>query len=129
VHAFSLAAVAVQNACLLGSTLVMRTGTSFISRLKDCVSARQPGVVAQLVGLWTRLVEGGLRSSLLAGRRGRCTKSPPQLGQISLSLSVAQAVQKVHSKEQIRASVESDGRSLSQHSQDGRSSSTAKSLI
>ena len=128
-HASRLAAVAVQNARLLRSTSVMRTGTSFISRLKDCVSARQPGVVAQLVGLWTRLVEGGLRSSLLAGRRGRCTKSPPQLGQISLSLSVAQAVQKVHSKEQILASVESGGRSLSQHSQEGLSLSIEKILI
>ena len=67
------------------------------------LSAAQAVGVVQPVGLWTGLVEGGLRSSLLAGRRGRYTKSPPQLGQISLSLSVAQVVQKVHSKEQIRA--------------------------
>ena len=46
-----------------------------------------------------------------------------------LKLSVAQGVQKVHSKEQIRASVESGGRSLSQHSQEGLSSSIEMSLM
>ena len=58
-----------------------------------------------------RLVEGGLFTNLLAGRRGRATNSPPQLGQVSCSFCSAQAAQNVHSKEQIRASVESGGKS------------------
>jgi hypothetical protein len=50
---------------------------------------------------------------------GRCTSSPPQLGQRPRSFR-AQSTQKVHSKEQIRASGESGGKSRSQHSQPGR---------
>jgi hypothetical protein len=77
-----------------------------------------------LCGLSTRVVDAGLRSSSLAGRTGRRTNSPPQFGQrASGSRSAAQLVQKVHSKEQIKASVASGGRSLSQHSQFGLSSS------
>jgi len=60
---------------------------------------------------------------LFAGRRGRTTSSPPQLGQIPASLLVAQSAQNVHSKVQIRASVDSFGKSLLQHSQFGRSAS------
>jgi hypothetical protein len=54
---------------------------------------------------------------------GRRTSSPPQLGQQPPSTSSAQPRQKVHSKEQIRASGESGGKSRSQHSQLGRNSS------
>jgi len=57
------------------------------------------------------------------GLRGRATSSPPQLGQLPFNMSIVQLVQKVHSKEQILASVDSGGRSLSQHSQLGRNSS------
>ena len=51
---------------------------------------------------------------------GRLTSSPPQFGHLSFNNPVTQSVQKVHSKEQIRASVDSGGKSLSQHSQLGR---------
>jgi hypothetical protein len=45
------------------------------------------------------------------------------LGQTPFSAFSSQETQKVHSKEQMRASGESAGRSRSQHSQFGRSSS------
>lgn len=70
-----------------------------------------------------RWVDAGLLASLVAGRRGRATNSPPQLGHLPPSRSPAQGAQNVHSKEQIRASVDSGGRSLSQHSQLGLSCS------
>jgi hypothetical protein len=74
-----------------------------------------------------RVVEGGLLANLLSGRRGRASSSPPQLGHFPPRTPPAQVLQNVHSKEQIRASVESGGRSLSQHSQLGRSSSNCVS--
>ena len=52
-------------------------------------------------------------------------KLPPQFGQTPPSTSSTQSAQKVHSKVQIIASRASGGRSLSQHSQLGRSSSMA----
>ena len=76
---------------------------------------------AQPPGLTTRSVEAGFAASLDAGRRGRGSSSPPQLGQVPFSVTSAQVAQKVHSNEQMRASVESGGRGLSQHSQLGRS--------
>jgi hypothetical protein len=72
-------------------------------------------------GLKTRCVDAGLVNSLAAGRRGRATNSPPQLGQTPSSTSPAQRAQNVHSNEQILASAESGDRSVSQHSQLGRS--------
>jgi len=72
-----------------------------------------------------RLVEGGDFASFEAGRMGRGAKFPPQLGHRPLSFSVAQSRQNVHSNVQIMASVASGGKSLSQHSQLGRSSSMA----
>ena len=75
-----------------------------------------------------RSVEAGDLASLLAGRRGRTTNSPPQLGHLLLSTVSAQEAQNVHSNEQIRASVESGGKSLPQHSQFGRSSSMSVSV-
>jgi hypothetical protein len=71
-------------------------------------------------GFKTRWVDAGLFASFSSGLLGRVTSSPPQLGQVFFSTPVTQAVQKVHSKVQIMASVESGGRSLSQHSQLGR---------
>ena len=71
----------------------------------------------------TRVADGGLLANLSAGRRGRLTSSPPQLGQIPSNLLSAHAAQNVHSNEQIFASFASGGRSLSQHSQPGLSSS------
>ena len=53
-----------------------------------------------------RCADGGLLASLLAGRRGRGTSSPPQFGQIPASFDAVQDAQNVHSNEQIRASVE-----------------------
>lgn len=70
-----------------------------------------------------RLLEGGLLASLLAGRRGRTTNSPPQFGHLPPRTVSAHDAQKVHSNEQMRASVDSGGKSLSQHSQLGLSSS------
>lgn len=74
-------------------------------------------------GLKTRSVDAGNFPSLSAGRMGRVTRLPPQLGQRPPSLLSAQSRQKVHSNVQMSASVAAGGRSLSQHSQDGRSAS------
>jgi hypothetical protein len=77
----------------------------------------------------TRLVEGGRFATQspgrhsVAGRIGRGTKPPPQFGQTLKSTLSTQSAQNVHSYEQIRAIVDAGGRSLSQHSQFGRSSS------
>jgi hypothetical protein len=63
-----------------------------------------------------------------AGRIGRGAKLPPQFGQTPLSLVSTQSRQNVHSKVQIIASPAAGGKSLSQHSQLGRSSSIASLL-
>ena len=76
-----------------------------------------------------RLVEGGRFATQspgrhsVAGRIGRGTKPPPQFGQTLKSTLSTQSAQNVHSYEQMRAVVDAGGRSLSQHSQFGRSSS------
>ena len=62
-------------------------------------------------------------TSIAGGRIGRFSNPPPQLGHTPPSRSSTQCTQNVHSYVQIRASGESGGRSRSQHSQDGRSSS------
>jgi hypothetical protein len=72
-------------------------------------------------GLKIRSVDAGYVASFAAGRLGRAMSSPPQLGHWRCSVPSTQVTQKVHSKEQIRASVDSGGRSLLQHSQLGRS--------
>jgi hypothetical protein len=71
-----------------------------------------------------RCGDGGLRSSRKAGRIGRGHRLPPQLGHIPIKWPSTQRRQKVHSYVQIIASGEAGGRSTSQHSQLGRSSST-----
>jgi hypothetical protein len=75
-----------------------------------------------------RCVDGGLFTSFPGGRTGRGAKLPPQLGQTPLRRLSTQSRQKVHSKVQIIASVADGGKSLSQHSQLGRSSSISKAL-
>ena len=74
-------------------------------------------------GRKTRRVEAGDVASLSTGRIGRHSSSPLQFGQRQASIVVAQSAQKVHSNEQIIACGEPGGRSRSQHSQFGRSSS------
>jgi hypothetical protein len=71
----------------------------------------------------TRSREAGNFTSFAAGRIGRRSNSPQQFGQRPLSMPSAQERQKVHSNEQIIASGESGGRSMSQHSQPGFSKS------
>ena len=73
----------------------------------------------------TRSAEAGNLASLAAGRRGRATSSPPQFGHCPRSTPLAHGSQNVHSKEQMRASADSGGRSRLQHSQFGRSRSIA----
>ena len=68
------------------------------------------------------MVDEGLFLSAATGRIGRGTKLPEQFGQVLLSIPSAHSTQNVHSKVQITASVDSGGKSLSQHSQFGRSS-------
>lgn len=71
-------------------------------------------------------------ASLSPGRRGRAKSSPPQFGHAPRNTSEAQVAQKVHSKEQMRASVLSGGSILPQHSQLGRNCSMAlphKSMV
>jgi len=74
----------------------------------------------------TRRVEAGFFASFSAGRRGRATSSPPQFGHRPFNTFCAHSAQNVHSNEQIRACADSGGRSRSQHSQFGRSSSIAR---
>ena len=71
----------------------------------------------------TRSADAGNLASLAAGRRGRATSSPLQLGQRPPSTWLAHGSQNVHSNEQMRASADSGGRSRLQHSQFGRSRS------
>src|SRR5581483_7457782 len=86
----------------------------------------QPGFATFLQpgsALSTRLRTGGFAASLWAGLIGRRTISPAQLGQRPPAKRVStQAAQNVHSNEQIIASVDPGGRSLSQHSQFGLNS-------
>jgi hypothetical protein len=96
--------------------------------LRDGCASYRPlpsvGGGSQPSGLNTRTPEGGNRSSLFAGLIGRGSRPPPQFGQRPPSLVSTQSRQNVHSKLQIIASGACGGRSLLQHSQLGRSSST-----
>jgi hypothetical protein len=74
-------------------------------------------------GLNTRVVEAGDVASAAAGRIGRGTRLPPQLGQRCANRASTQSRQNVHSKEQIIASAASGGRSFPHRSQFGLSSS------
>ena len=82
-----------------------------------------PDAGAQPAALTTRLVEAGCRNSRSAGRIGRPHEIAAAIRAAPPSTPSAQSRQNVHSYEQIRASTESGGRSRSQHSQFGRSSS------
>jgi hypothetical protein len=73
----------------------------------------------------TRFVEAGHFLSNSTDRRGRAINSPLQFGHRPASTWVVQYAQNVHSKEQMRATAESGGRSALQHSQLGLSSSIA----
>ena len=77
-------------------------------------------------GLNTRFVEAGNITSRDAGRRGRATSSPVQFGQRPFNCVFTQSAQNVHSNEQMRAASESGGKSQSQHSQFGLTSSIRK---
>lgn len=70
-----------------------------------------------------RLVEAGLFSSLFCGLIGLGTKFPPQFGHTPCNGPSTQLTQKVHSKVQMRAISEAGGKSQSQRSQFGLSSS------
>lgn len=70
-----------------------------------------------------RVVDAGCFFNNAPVRRGRMRSSPLQVGHLPPSGPSAHDEQNVHSNEQIRASLDSGGRSLSQHSQFGRNSS------
>ena len=98
---------------------------SNLIRWASMVQGQRPysAIFRQPAGLQMRLADGGLLASLLVGRRGRTTNSPPQFGHFPPRTVSAHDAQKVHSNEQTRATVDSGGKSLSQHSQLGLSSS------
>jgi len=75
--------------------------------------------------LVTRFCEAGSFCNRDCGRIGRDSKLPPQFGQTPLNTPSTHRRQNVHSKVQIIASCDSGGRSQSQFSQLGRSSSIA----
>jgi hypothetical protein len=52
---------------------------------------------------WTRSVDAGYLPSSAAGRIGRDSRLPPQLGQTPANTSSAQSLQNVHSNVQIMA--------------------------
>jgi hypothetical protein len=66
---------------------------------------------------------GGYFTTIAAGLIGRGEKLPPQFGQTPCRRVSTQSRQKVHSKVQIIASAASGGKSLSQHSHPGFSTS------
>ena len=82
----------------------------------------RPVLVIHPLSFKTRLVDAGLFFNASTGLLGRGTKLPPQLGHILFRTPSTQLVQKVHSNVQMCASVDSGGKSLSQHSQFGRNS-------
>lgn len=86
------------------------------ARINSYAAGRQPP------SFKTRFDEAGYFANKCLGRIGRSVKLPPQLGHVPARTSLAQSGQNVHSKLQMNASA-SGGRSLSQHSQFGRSSS------
>lgn len=92
-------------------------------------SAARYADLLQPAGLSTRLVDAGSLASIAAGRRGLTTSSPPQFGHCPPSTPSAHATQNVHSYVQIRASVESGGKSRSQHSQFGLNSNIVEALL
>lgn len=71
-------------------------------------------------------VPAGCFSSFDLGRIGLGLSPPPQFGHTFISMPSTQGLQKVHSKLQIMASVQSAGNALPQASQLGRSSSTVR---
>jgi hypothetical protein len=79
-------------------------------------------------GLSVRCVAAGYFTSIAGGRIGRAEKLPPQFGQRPFKRVSTQSRQNVHSKLQIIASTASGGRSLSQHSQLGFSTSMCASV-
>lgn len=81
--------------------------------------------LADPLGRNTRTADGGFFANIALGRTGRRTNSPSQFGHFPPSMLSAHVTQKVHSNEQMRASGESGGKSRSQHSHPGRSSSIA----
>src|SRR5258708_6314809 len=93
----------------------------------NCIR-RDQAAWPQPCGLKILCVEGGNFASFEAGRTGRSEKLPPQFGQRPPSFPFTQSRQNVHSNVQIMASVAAGGRSLSQHSQLGRSSSMTSLL-
>jgi len=76
-------------------------------------------------GLKIRSIDAENLPSLFAGRRGQTTSSPPQFGQTFSNFTAAQSAQNVHSNAEMRASVDSFGRSQLQHLQLGRNASMA----
>jgi hypothetical protein len=64
-------------------------------------------------------VFAGYFNSLSAGRIGRFSKPPPQLGQMFSKILSTQSLQKVHSNVQTNASVLSFGNDFAQFSQTG----------
>jgi hypothetical protein len=76
---------------------------------------------------WFTYSSAASRFGIFSGaRRGRGSNSPPQFGHLPFSQLQAQDAQKVHSKEQMRASVDSGGSAHWQVSQFERISSMAK---
>lgn len=102
--------------------------TALCKRYAGCAMSGRSLIVtrnyfeAQPSGLKTRRADAGFCCKASAGRIGRSTRFPPQFGQMPPSFSSAHDLQNVHSNVQINASAASGGRSLSQHSQFGRSS-------
>ncbi len=85
--------------------------------------------VTQPFSFNTRLVDAGLFFNADKGRIGRWTKLPEQFGHTWFKTDSAQLKQKVHSNVQITASVDSGGKSLSQHSQLGLNANIYHSFL
>jgi hypothetical protein len=84
---------------------------------------------AQPNGLKTREVDAGLFFNASTGLMGLVTKPPLQFGHWLFKIPSTQCVQKVHSKEQMCACVDSGGKSILQHSQLGLNANIRKLLL
>src|SRR5688500_18520824 len=95
---------------------------SLMRRLWAAISSQEYDRCTRLVDGGRLLTDSPARHSV-TGRIGRAVKPPPQFGQTFDRRWSTQSAQKVHSKVHIRASTEFGGRSRSQPSQLGLSSS------
>jgi hypothetical protein len=92
-------------------------------------AAHSSASCAQPSAFNTRIAEAGDLVRKWIGLLGLGVRLPPQFGHLPFNVPAAHSEQNVHSKLQMKASSLVGGRSRSQHSQFGRSSSISASSV